>query len=160
MSISLIVATSKNGVIGLKNHLPWHLPADLAYFKKVTLNKPIIMGRKTFESIGKPLPMRENIVITHQKDFNVEGVTIFHSLYSALNALKEHHEIMIIGGETLFKQSIELADKIYLTMIHENIEGDTYFPQINYKIWNEVSRENHSADEKNTYNYSFIILER
>ena len=128
MSISLVVAKSKNNVIGKDNKLPWHLPADLQHFKNITINKSIIMGRKTFESIGKPLPNRRNIIISRNRHFIASGCEIFSSIDNALNAAKKESEIMIIGGENIFAQTIDRADRIYLTVIDAEFDGDTFFP--------------------------------
>lgn len=159
MIISLIAAVSAENVIGYQNQLPWHLPADLAHFKKLTLNKPIVMGRKTFLSIGKPLPQRRNIILTHDPNFAAAGTEIFHSIPELLAALKDEPEIMIIGGEAIFSQFLPLAQRIYLTQIQQSFPGDTFFPAIDMASWHELSRENYTPDEKNAYNYSFIVLE-
>lgn len=158
--ISLIVAIGQNNVMGNNNQLPWQMPADLAHFKKLTLDKPIIMGRNTFESIGKPLPGRKNIIITHNPNYKVDGTESFTSLELALESLKSQPEVMIIGGAKLFQNALTIADRIYLTKIDGNFSGDTFFPPIDPVLWREISREDHPPDEKNAYNYSFILLER
>lgn len=160
MKISLILAVANHGVIGYQQKLPWHLPADLAHFKKLTLNKPIIMGRKTYESIGKPLPERRNIIITRNKNFSVAGTESFSSIKEALENLQNENEIMIIGGAELFRETLPLATRIYLTSIHATFNGDTFFPELDYEIWEESSREDHETDVKNPYKYSFIVLDR
>jgi len=160
MKVALIAAMAERRVIGKNNQLPWYLPADLKHFKKITRGKPVVMGRKTLESIGKPLPERRNLVITSQENLPIEGVEIFHSLDAALEALKNESEIMIIGGENIFGQAIELANYLYLTFIDAAIKGDTYFPVWNEREWQEVSREKHQADEENPYNYEFVEFKR
>lgn len=162
MKISIIVAKSENNIIGLDNNLPWRLSADLKYFKKTTLAKPIVMGRKTFESIGKPLPGRDNIVLTRQSDLNISGVRTFSSIEDAIADLraKDCVECMIIGGANIYKQALSLADRLYITKVHANIDGDTYFPNLDDSEWNQVSIESHPADDKNQYPYSFVVLDR
>ena len=155
--INLIVATSKNGVIGNDNSLIWHLPSDLKHFKNLTTGKTIVMGRKTYESIGKALPNRRNIVITRQDDYDPDGCEVVSSLEEALLLCGEN--CFIIGGGEIYKQSIDIADKIYLTLIDEDFEGDTYFPKITSE-WYVVSRVDKKSDDKNKYNYSFIEYER
>ena len=159
MLISLIVAYSKNRTIGKNNQLPWHLPADLKRFKQITLGKPIVMGRKTFESIGRPLPDRRNIVIS-RGDKKFEGCELFSSLEAALLALKNETEIMIIGGATLFAQALPFAQKIYATEIDADIEGDTFFPEIDKDAWEIISEEVHLPDEKNQYLFKFRTIQR
>ncbi|HLB55997.1 MAG TPA: dihydrofolate reductase [Coxiellaceae bacterium] len=154
MSISLVVAKSKNNVIGKDNKLPWHLPADLQHFKNITINKSIIMGRKTFESIGKPLPNRRNIIISRNRHFIASGCEIFSSIDNALNAAKKESEIMIIGGENIFAQTIDRADRIYLTVIDAEFDGDTFFPELN-KHWKLKSEEKFLSNENNKYAYCF-----
>ncbi|OBX11832.1 type 3 dihydrofolate reductase [Gallibacterium genomosp. 3] len=159
MKLSLIVAMTKNRVIGLDNQMPWHLPADLAWFKQNTLGKPVIMGRKTFESIGKPLPKRRNIVLSRTA-VAIDGVEIVTSLEQALALVKEETEAMIIGGGQLFAEMIVRADRLYLTEIDTVLEGDTYFPVIDAQEWQVSFMQTHLADEKNPYNCCFKILER
>lgn len=159
MKISLVVAKSKNNVIGKNNQLPWHLPADLKHFKNITMGKPIVMGRKTAESIGKPLPGRRNIIISHNKNFFATGCDIFHSIDDALKALKSEKEVMIIGGANLYAQMIEKADCIYMTVIDAEFEGDTFFPELNNK-WKLISEEKFLGDEKNKYAYWFQVWEK
>jgi len=160
MIISIVVAMDRNRTIGVHNRLPWHLPADLKHFKAVTMGKPIIMGRRTFESIGKPLPGRKNIVITRDRTYSTEGVEICYSLQEALAATGKVEEIMIIGGASIFGEALPLASRLYLTTIEDQFSGDTFFPEIDEAQWLEVSRENHQPDDKNSYGYSFITLER
>ncbi|OBX05035.1 dihydrofolate reductase [Gallibacterium genomosp. 3] len=159
MKLSLIVAMTKNRVIGLDNQMPWHLPADLAWFKQNTLGKPVIMGRKTFESIGKALPKRRNIVLSRTA-VAINGVEIVTSLEQALALVKDETEVMIIGGGQLFAEMIVRADRLYLTEIDTVLEGDTYFPVIDSQEWQVSFMQTHLADEKNPYNCCFKILER
>ena len=157
--ISLIVAMAHNRVIGKDNQMPWHLPADLKHFKNKTLNKTIIMGRKTYESIGRPLPQRKNIVISSKENYTLEGCTTTTSLENALELVKNDEEAMIIGGGNLYNQSIQYADKLYLTFIDLEVEGDTFFPDFEKLHLNELSREQHKMDEKNEYDYEFVEYE-
>lgn len=162
MHISIIAAMSENRVIGKDNKLPWHLPADLKRLKSLTIHKPIIMGRKTFLSLGKPLPHRHHIVITRDKNFNVpEGVSVVFSLQDAIDKAKQDKtdEIIIFGGAEIFRKSLPLVTRMYLTIIHKTMEGDTYFPEWNHSEWHEISREKFSADEKNQFDYTFLVLE-
>ncbi|MCC7429324.1 dihydrofolate reductase [bacterium] len=160
MKISLIVAVAKNGVIGKNNSLVWRLPADLKHFKNLTTNHSILMGRKTFEAIGKPLLNRKNVVITRQKDFFCENCFVANSLENALELCKNDGEIFIIGGAEIYKQSLDLVEKIYLTKIYEDFEGDTFFPELNENSWLETSRQDFLPDDKNLFFYSFITLEK
>lgn len=164
--LSLIVATAENGTIGRDNQLPWHLPGDLAYFKRTTLGKPVLMGRKTFESIGRPLPGRPNLVITRQQQWQAEGVTVCHSLEQAIAEARqmpeaiEKGEIMVIGGAELYRQALPMADRIYLTQVHAQVEGDAWFPELDADHWRQVSSQRHGAEGFNPYDYSFIVLSR
>ncbi|MDO8730880.1 MAG: dihydrofolate reductase [Candidatus Omnitrophota bacterium] len=155
--ISLIVAASRNGVIGANNKLPWHLPADLKRFKQLTMGYPILMGRKTFESIGKPLPGRTNIVITRQKGFQCCGTTVVHSVEEALLICENEKETFVIGGAEIFQQALPLADRIYLTRIEKDFEGDTKLFEIDPAGWKEVSREEFLNDP---LPHTFITYER
>jgi len=163
---SLIVAVSENGIIGKDNDMPWKISSDLQYFKKVTMDKPVIMGRKTFESIGKPLPGRVNIVITRDTNFTAEGVITAHSVDMALDVaksmaeVKKIKEVMVIGGAQIYELCLPEADRLYLTRIHAEIDGDTSFADLNPKEWIEYSREDHQAGEKDSHDYSFIVLDR
>lgn len=159
MILSLVVAMSTNRIIGRNNRLPWHLPADLRYFKRITLGKPIVMGRKTHESIGRPLPGRSNIVLTRNPTYMAPGCLVAHSLPEALAAAEPAEEIMLIGGASLFEQTLPRADRIYLTEVAAEAQGDAKFPPIDRQRWREVWREDHPADDKNPYAYSFILLE-
>jgi len=154
--ISIIAAMDHNRLIGSENQLPWHLPADLKYFKKITTGKPILMGRKTHESIGKPLPGRLNIIITKNKQYSALGCKVAHSIEDALSMADNHPEVMVIGGSSLYKQMLPRAQRMYLTQIQgDTFTGDAYFPEWNKSEWYEIER-----DEKNKYAYSFITLER
>ena len=157
MTISLIAAIDRNRVIGKDNSLPWKLPADMKRFKELTKGKPVIMGRTTFESIGKPLPNRINIILTRDKNFKAEGCVVVHSVGDALKAAKGHEEIMVIGGANVYSQFINIADKMYLTFIEGEFEGDAYFPEYVERKWKETSREEH---EENNLRFDFVDLER
>ncbi|WP_096154368.1 MULTISPECIES: dihydrofolate reductase [Bacillus] len=157
--ISLIVAYGRNKVIGKDNKMPWHLPADLRYFKETTLGKTVVMGRKTFQSIGKALPRRKNVVITSQLDFEATGCELISSLDEALQLAKEQ-ETFIIGGATIYKQAIEHADFLYVTYIDEEFEGDAFFPEWNVDEWELLSSKKGEIDEKNKYNYYFNVYKR
>ena len=166
MKISLVWAMAQNRIIGRNNNLPWHLPEDLKYFKRINLGKPVIMGRKTFESIGKPLPGRTNIVVTRNADFSAEGVKTVNSL-SAAKALCESigeidgiSEAMVIGGAEIYTQAMPVADRLYLTEVHANVDGDTFFPEFDRSLWKEVAREDFDASGPNPYAYSFIVLDK
>jgi dihydrofolate reductase len=158
--IALIAAMAENRVIGRENGLPWRLPADLRRFKSVTMGKPVIMGRKTYESIGKPLPGRSNIVVTRDADYRAPGCQVVHSLEQALEAGAGHTEVMVIGGAELYRQALGRAERMYLTLVRAEVEGDTLFPDIEPQQWRELERESHRADEKNQYDYDFVILQR
>ncbi len=160
MKISIIVAMAANGVIGRDNGLPWYLPADLKHFKQTTMGKPILMGRKTWESIGRPLPGRTNIVITRDSAYSATGCVVVDSIEAAITAAGEQDEVMVIGGAELYRQVLPYTDTIYLTRIHETIDGDTRFPEIPDTEWHQLERVDHEADEKNPHDYSFIRLER
>jgi len=158
--LTAIVAMSENRAIGKNNQLPWHLPADLKHFRDLTINKPILMGRKTFQSIGRPLPNRLNVVISRDENFKIEGCRIYHSINEALFHLKDYPEICLIGGAELFRQMLPNVRRIYLTIVHHTVSGDVFFPELNSSEWNEIERVNHAPDDKNPYSYSFITLER
>jgi dihydrofolate reductase len=155
--IKIIVATSKNKVIGSNNELIWKLSSDLKRFKELTTGHPVVMGRKTYESIGRPLPNRRNIIITRNSEYEVEGCETVSSLEEAL--LLTNNDCFIIGGGEIYKQSLEVADKIYLTLVHKDFEGDTTFPELG-KEWVIIDTKDFDADEKNEYNYSFIEYEK
>ena len=157
----MIAAMAADRVIGLDNKMPWHLPADLAFFKKVTLGKPVIMGRKTYQSIGFPLPGRQNIVLSRDPALRIEGVMCVQSMTQALLLVEDAPEVMIIGGASLYEKYLAKVDCLYLTFIELKIAGDTYFPDYEKKgTWKEVAREVHFKEAKNSYNYQFVTLER
>lgn len=159
MNLSIIVAIGEGNVIGKKNGLPWYLPADLKHFKQLTTGHAIIMGRKTHESIGKPLPNRTNIVLARELDYAPEGCIVAHSLDEAfaLPEVQNDSESFIIGGGEIFRQTIDKAYTLYVTEIHHRFEGDIYFPVIDATMWTEVARERGIQDEKNLYEYYFVI---
>lgn len=160
MIISIIVAMADNMIIGDKNSLPWNLPADMKYFRKITLGKPIIMGAKTFESIGKALPNRKNIILSHDKNYRAKGCVVVASIEQALEEVEENEEVMIAGGASVYKQFLPLANRLYLTFVHHNFKGDTYFPKFDINQWKEIKRIDNKPDKKNIYSYSFVVLER
>ncbi|HSH03835.1 MAG TPA: type 3 dihydrofolate reductase [Anaerolineae bacterium] len=162
MKISLIAALARHRIIGYKGTIPWQLPADLRYFKKQTLHKPIIMGRKTYQSIGKPLPQRHNIIVTRQHNFPTpDNCTIVSTPLDALAAVPEDTaEVMVIGGADIYAWMLPRADRLYLTYIDIEVPGDTLFPAIDWSQWRQISREEHTADDKNHYDYAFVIYER
>lgn len=162
MTISMIAAMAKDRVIGKDNQMPWHLPADLKHFKSVTMGKPIIMGRKTYQSIGKALPGRTNIVISSNPSLQLDDAVVTSSLDEAVDVAKQDNDdIMIIGGGRIYEAMLPYADKLYLTFIDLSVEGDTYFPDYqSHAQWREIERETHEADEKNRLNYAFVTLER
>jgi dihydrofolate reductase len=166
MKVALIAAFAQNLVVGINNSLPWHLPEDLKYFKRTTSGKAIIMGRKTYESIGRPLPNRTNIVVTRNPDFKAEGVVTVMSLEAGIkhaesvNLINGIDEVMIIGGAAIYQASLPMADRLYLTHVHANVEGDAYFPTVDFDQWKEVGREDFNKDESNPYDYSFSIYDR
>lgn len=161
MIISLIWAMADNSVIGIENRLPWKLPADMKWFRRHTLGKPIVMGRKTFESFGsRPLPDRTNIVITRDTDYQADGIVVAHSIDEALQAAGDADEVMIIGGASFYEQMLPRADRLYMTLVHAEFEGDAWFPEFDLSSWHETLREEHAVDEKNAYACSFVILEK
>ena len=157
--LSLICAMANNRVIGKDNAMPWHMPADLQHFKKTTMGKPIVMGRKTFESIGRPLPGRENVVITRNKDWQAEGVTVVASIDDALVHLAQHEEIMITGGGNIYQQTIDRANRLYLTFIDLTTDGDAFFPEFSHLKLKQVAEEIHQPDDKNPYPYRFVTYD-
>jgi dihydrofolate reductase len=155
--ISLIAAIGKNNELGKDNTLLWNMPADMKYFRDTTRGHSVIMGRKTFESIGRPLPNRRNIIITRDKEYNTEGIEIVYSLDEAIEKVRDEDESFIIGGAEIYKQAIEKADKLYITEIDEVFpEADTFFPIIDKNIWKETRREDFKKDNENIYDYSFV----
>ena len=155
--ISIIVAHDKNRVIGYENKMPWHLPGDLQYFKEMTMGKPVIMGRKTFESIGRPLPGRRNIVITRNESYNDDGIEVVSSLDEALQLTKDAEETMVIGGEQILRLALPLADRLYITLIDAEFEGDTYFPT--YEGWELVSSQE-KLTSNDGYTFQYCIYEK
>lgn len=166
MKVSLIVAMSQNRVIGRQNQMPWHLPDELKYFKRVTMGKPVVMGRNTFESIGKPLPGRPNIIVTRNPDYDADGISIVASVEESLELAEQlterdaNAEVMVIGGAQIFAVTLPLADRLYLTEVHAVVDGDVFFPEFSPIDWRLVSREDHAADGANPYAYSVLVLER
>lgn len=165
MKIALIVALGRNRAIGLNNRMPWHLPEDLKYFKRVTLGKPVIMGRNTFESIGRPLPGRPNIVISRNEGYEAQGITVAHSLEAALKVAQAllpagQDEVMVIGGAQIYAQAIAKADRLYLTEIDAGPEADAFFPAFERAQWQQVMCESHAAGDGNPVAYSFVVLDR
>jgi dihydrofolate reductase len=159
--IAIVVAIAENNVIGKDNQLIWHLPADLRYFKNLTMGHPILMGRKTYESIGKPLPGRTTVIITRQQDFKAPGCIVVNSINEAISQAQTiDQDVYIIGGAEIYKQALGKTDTIYLTRVHHAFEGDTFFPEIDEANWEVTSEEKHEPDEKNKYSYSFITLKR
>ena len=162
MIVSLLVAAAENNVIGKDNQLPWHLPNDLKYFKNLTWGMPILMGRKTFESIGKPLPGRKSIVITRNNQWQHEGVEVVHSVDEAIEKAESFgvKEIFVIGGAEIFKSSLPKANRLYLTRIHEAFDGDVFFPEVSEKDWQLLSARFVEADEKNAFDHTYQIWEK
>ena len=160
MRLSIVVAMDDNRLIGSKNQLPWHLPADLAYFKKLTTGKSILMGRKTYDSIGRPLPNRRNIVITRNSNISIPGCEVVSSIDHALELTKEDPEVMVIGGASLCEQLLPKINRLYITKIDGVFEGDVFFPKYDDFDWLEVSCESHPKDNSNAYSYKFIVLDR
>lgn len=158
--ISLIVAASTNNAIGLRGDLPWRLSDDLKRFKAVTIGKPIIMGRKTWDSIGRPLPGRQNIVITRQPGFLAEGCDVVASVAEAVAIAGDVDEVMVIGGSQIYDLALPSADRIYLTRVHAEVMGDAFFPEVDESRWRLVSEERHAADERNDFDCSFRIYDR
>jgi dihydrofolate reductase len=162
LNFTLIAAVSLNKVIGSNGSIPWHIPEDLKYFQSNTLYSTVIMGRNTYESIGKPLPNRTTIIITRNKNYFKEGCLIANSLEQAIEMSKEEAQVFIIGGAQIYKETIakDLAQQLDITLVHKDFEADVYFPEIDSKIWKEVARENFKADEKNKLDYSFISYQK
>jgi dihydrofolate reductase len=160
MTLSCIVAVSDNGVIGKDNDLPWRLPEDLKRFKRLTMGHPIIMGRKTYDSIGRPLPGRTSIVLTRDPDCAPTGTVVVHSLEDAIAACAGEEEAFVIGGASLFTEALPLCDRLYLTRVHGEIEGDVLFSIANLDAWTLLEEEQHEADEKHRHPYTFQVYER
>lgn len=166
MKLALIVAVAQNRVIGRDNKLPWYLPNDLKYFKQTTLGKPVIMGRKTYESIGKPLPGRTNIVITRQTDYRPEGVKVVGTVEDAIKVAESvclidgQDEAMVMGGAEIYGLTLPHCERLYLTEVHADVEGDAWFPEYEKSEWKEVTREDFKAEGPNPFDYSFVVYER
>lgn len=161
MIISMIAAMANNRIIGEDNQMPWHLPADLQHFKRVTMDKPVVMGRKTFESIGRPLPGRRNVVITRNASYEADGIEVVTSPEAALSLLEGVEEVMIIGGGNIYSQFLASAQRLYLTFIDLDVAGDTQFPDYQANTdWDEVTSESHEPDERNKYGYTFVTLHK
>jgi dihydrofolate reductase len=161
MSLSIIAAVDQNQLIGKQGKMPWNLPADLKYFKQTTMGSPVIMGRKTFESIGFPLPGRRNIILTRNKDYSAEGCEIIYSQEEILDEfLKKEEEAFIIGGAEIYKQFLAYSDKLYLTIIEHEFSGDTYFPKLDWQKWNKISEKKGTTDGNNPYSYSYHVYQR
>ncbi len=160
MIISLVVAMDRWGVIGAGGALPWRLSDDLKHFKAITMGKPVIMGRKTHESIGRPLPGRHNIVLTRQRGYAAQGCVICHDVESVLAACAGFEEVMVMGGAALYELFLSRAERIYLTRVEAEVDGDVWFPPFDESAWNEVERRDHQADGRNEYPCTFLVLER
>ncbi|MGA9855489.1 MAG: dihydrofolate reductase [Gammaproteobacteria bacterium] len=158
--LSLVVAAGENNEIGKAGRMPWHLPADLKHFKSITLGKPVIMGRKTFEAIGKPLPERRNIVVSRRPGYSPPGCEVTQSFTDALVLAAGSAESMVIGGGEIYHEALPRTQRIYLTRVHAHFDADTFFPAIDTSSWREIAREDHAADMLNAHPYSFITLER
>jgi len=167
MRTALIVARARNGVIGRNGQLPWHLPGDLKYFKQATMGKPIIMGRKTWDSIGRPLPGRLNVVVTRDRSWpEPQGASVVYSLDDALTKARAHaeldgvDEVVVIGGAELYRLAMPEIDRMYITEVHAEVSGDTYFPDVELSDWQELGREDFTAADNNPYDYSFVVYQR
>jgi dihydrofolate reductase len=160
ISYSLIVAMSENRVIGREGSLPWHLPADLKHFKETTMGHPIVMGRRNYEDIGRPLPGRQNIVLSRQEDYTADGCSVIHAPEELEAVVPDGSEVMIIGGADIYELFFPKVTRMYLTLVHAEIEGDIYFPAFGVGKWKETSRKFHEADEANRYDYTFVTMER
>lgn len=162
----MIAALAENNAIGINNKMPWYLPGDLRYFKAMTMGKPIVMGRKTFQSLGKPLPGRTNIVITRDKHFSHDGITVVHSLPDALSLANDiatidgAAEVMVIGGAEIYQQAMPQAERLYLTRVYQHFKGDAFFPEIDNRLWQEIAREDHRTEDEQSLTYSYLVLER
>ncbi len=160
MTLSLVVAMDRNRVIGRAGRLPWRLPDELQNFKRITMGKPVVMGRRTHESIGRPLPGRENIVVTRNPHYEAPGCRVVHSLSAALAATAGAVETLLIGGAELFEEALPLAARLYLTEIHAEVDGDVWFPEFDRSAWREVERIEHPADARHQYSYRLTVLDR
>ena len=160
MIISLIVAMDENRAIGYKNKLPWNLPSELKYFRETTKGKPVIMGRKTHESIGKPMPERLNIIITRDKNYRTDNCVVVNNAQDAIKAAKGSSEVMVIGGAEIYKLFLPIANRLYVTKVHGTFKGDTYFPEFNESEWIKVKEKFFEKDNENKYSYAIMVLER
>ncbi|WP_256006934.1 MULTISPECIES: dihydrofolate reductase [Pedobacter] len=160
MIVSAVVAISENRAIGKDNQLLWHLPKDLKHFKKITSGHTVIMGRKTYDSVGKPLPNRRNIVITRRTDLEIEGAEVVSSLDAALELCRHETEVFIIGGAEIYKLALQRTDRIYLTTVHETYDADAFFPELNETLWKETESQRHEADDRHSVAFTFSTLER
>lgn len=160
--IAIVVAAAENNVIGKDNNLIWYLPADLKHFKRLTMGHPMVMGRKTYESIGKPLPGRTSVVVTSQQDYSAEGCVVVHSLQDALREAQQldPEQVSVIGGANVYEQALPSANVVYLTRVHHAFEGDVYFPELPPQEWELTEEEHHDPDEKNKYSYTFQTYRR
>lgn len=156
----MIAAMANNRAIGIENRMPWHLPADLQHFKRLTLGKPIVMGRKTWESLPGLLPQRPHVVVTRDKDYAAKGATVVHSIDEVMGVVGDVPELMVVGGAHFYQQMLPLAERLYLTEVDVEIEGDTFFPEFDRGEWREVNREPHASDEKNPFDYTYVTYER
>lgn len=162
MKLSLIAAVANNNVIGSENRLIWHMPADLKHFRKITMGNTLIMGRKTFESIGKPLDGRETIVVTKKEKYDAQGCRVVHSIKEAIQAVKDEKEVFVVGGSEIYEQTINLyhTRRLYITRVYANFEGDAFFPDIDPEKWELMEMEEFDADEKNKYPYAFLVYKK
>ena len=160
MIVTMVVAIGENNAIGKNNELLWCLPKDLRHFKTITSGHTVIMGRKTYESVGKPLPKRRNIIITRNTELTVDGAEVVHTIEDALELCKSDEEVFIIGGAEIYKMAMKHTDKIFLTVVHESFEADAFFPEIDRNLWVETAAEKHLPDEKNNLSFTFSTLER
>ncbi len=158
--VSLLAAVAENGVIGQGNRLPWHLPDDLKRFKSLTMGKPMLMGRRTFDSIGKALPGRTSLVLTRSREWSHPGALGVHSLAEALALARDPAELIVVGGAEVYRETLPRARRIYLTRVHARVPGDTFFPELDVREWRETMREEHPADARHAYPMSFCVLER
>src|SRR5690606_13261740 len=158
--VSAIVAAAENNAIGKDNHLLWHLPNDLRFFKRTTTGHPVIMGRKTYESVGKPLPNRRNIIVTRQAAYAAAGTEVVNSLAAALEVCTGVQEVFVVGGAEIYQQALPFIDRIYLTRVHVVLPGDSFFPQLDEGVWRLVSEDHHPADDRHDYSYTFEIYDR
>jgi len=158
--VSAIVATDERGGIGLGGRLPWHLPNDLKRFKALTMGKPIVMGRRTFDSIGRALPGRQNVVVSRRPDLVIDGCSVVPSFAAALSAAADAPEVCVIGGAEIYRLALPVTRLVHLTKVHATVEADTFFPVLDAAEWEEIAREDHPADERHAYGYSFVTLQR